>query len=1421
MSAQEKIQIAIDLLNGDRAVEFFKTIDKYANSLSGRKIKLGLQDELRRTKESIQDLNRQKIFGNKSGKEIADINQQLRTSNQRVRELQQAIRNLNTQSFGQIQRKVASFTKQLGGSILTFGNTLSNITSIGSRITSGLFMGLGYKVIGLAQEGLASALSRSDTMKTYEPLIKAMGEDPYKQLQIFMPKSSTIDRTKKTATALEQLNDAVLGLPTGLNEILDAQKNYYVAMGDFEKATGVAIAANNAWIANATSADSINVGQRMLRTLASTGELNKKQWDSLRKAMPATFKEVEEYLKRTGTALDATKAKANEFFDALIYVGTRGKTADAVEVMKETLNSVISNWKNAFSRLGTNVITALSETLQKTRGQNIYQFLNGFKDAIDKVSVAIQNWIRSNPQKINEWIDRIKSIDWMGLLRGAAEGLQHIADVVTTLLKGFGKINTKTIGKFLVAGSIWGKIITIIGGFVKGSSPVFGLAGASVWKVFKRFLSGAGDTAEVATEVAEKAKTGTSALQTIAGYSEEVATTATTATTAASTMPATSKVASALASFKTFALGIGKFALGLGAVVATGGAIAAVVKAIKVVVQDAKVIAETASEVDWQTFANVALTFATSMILVGKAGTMIAGAAPSIMIGVGAISAIAIAIGGVTALSTWFFKKSVNNTLDAINGIGKILESMKGIKNTVGSISDADLESLAKVKDVFAKLREIILGIGESFYIGTTSNELGNLLNNSNIKKLKKIMNNLDEVFKSMANIAKRIKKIEVPTGFSLSRIKDFTTAVTDTVNALADGLRDAFYDLNAGTGASKDIKKIMSNVSEVFNTLSGIVSTIDGFYKNLEKLFHIDETYNRRTAANGYGSKEWNGKQFDEWTYTSIIDYTRENIHRLAVMIKSTFDALIETFNGDDAMMIDEYATGILTVMGQETLKGKSKEYGSLGSLLQKVNDAFTALGGIVTTIDGFYANLENLVGKKTVNDGGHKTTKMSKVSDYIRRFVKDLATLFEDINSAFSDERLVSTMNAFGGLDTQAVGTTSTMKGYAKSTAGILGKMNEAFNAINGIITAINGFSDSLYTLVHHTDIDTTRSPLDMAREYVAKLARNLSVMFAEINAAFEGTDGSVAESQFASIDKSFESIKSIVDSINSLEGKLPADGTVAPIVTAIRNNITALATLFNEEVNGATFATQMDVVSVALHDFATALTDFAGLAIENGAFTVITTGLQNILTAAQNLTTYLGRYGMEWGKAIVNGFKSANVPDKIAMIITSIIGRVSGVALGFRFYSIGYSLGQQIVMGVQSATSSINISPHVTVAGNYTGLGIKGALHLAKGGSIFRRRGTDTVPAMLTPGEYVMRKRAVSTFGTDFMRRVNALDIKGAMASLMMRGGGSVLSGSRSSVVNNTVNRTNNARVTINNNNSSQNFTYRRANRWVGAL
>jgi len=108
--------------------------------------------------------------------------------------------------------------------------------------------------------------------------------------------------------------------------------------------------------------------------------------------------------------------------------------------------------------------------------------------------------------------------------------------------------------------------------------------------------------------------------------------------------------------------------------------------------------------------------------------------------------------------------------------------------------------------------------------------------------------------------------------------------------------------------------------------------------------------------------------------------------------------------------------------------------------------------------------------------------------------------------------------------------------------------------------------------------------------------------------------------------------------------------------------------------------------------------------------------------------------------------------------------------------------------------------------------------GVLYRSGGGSVFKPRGVDKIPAMLAQGEYVHKKQAVDFFGVDFMRKVNAMDVRGAMDALLTKAGTAVGVG-RQSVVNNTVN--NNQRITQNINTNNPNFARARMGRFVGAL
>ena len=106
----------------------------------------------------------------------------------------------------------------------------------------------------------------------------------------------------------------------------------------------------------------------------------------------------------------------------------------------------------------------------------------------------------------------------------------------------------------------------------------------------------------------------------------------------------------------------------------------------------------------------------------------------------------------------------------------------------------------------------------------------------------------------------------------------------------------------------------------------------------------------------------------------------------------------------------------------------------------------------------------------------------------------------------------------------------------------------------------------------------------------------------------------------------------------------------------------------------------------------------------------------------------------------------------------------------------------------------------------------------LYRAKGGDIFKPKGTDRIPAMLSRGEFVQKKAAVDFWGARFMQKINNLDVNGAMRELSARANHYMSINRGMTITNNT---TNNNNVTQNINTSNPNFAFRRANRYVGAL
>jgi len=336
-----------------------------------------------------------------------------------------------------------------------------------------------------------------------------------------------------------------------------------------------------------------------------------------------------------------------------------------------------------------------------------------------------------------------------------------------------------------------------------------------------------------------------------------------------------------------------------------------------------------------------------------------------------------------------------------------------------------------------------------------------------------------------------------------------------------------------------------------------------------------------------------------------------------------------------------------------------------------------------------------------------------------------------------------------------------------------------------------------------------------------YLVEIANKLNELGVEISyeaaktnielikdAIRELSDPKIAESYEKMLKgKKWVKMSAVVEEMLNLRDKLNMFGSVPLNTEGIFGGISTLKTILEEL---KTFANDTKTTADSLNS--------------------LTQAFDGLINTLSEKTPAYHEIGKNYGESIVAGFKAANVQTKIVRIINKLItalenktgkfqeiGRKYGEAMkeGFSsglsgmnrainrrikdlegktdlFQAIGTSYGDalktsfdQAIEGMEASikklrdnlkdlpsapSDSSNKSKRPPKKKKRGKEGRSLPAYYATGG--FVPKGTDTVPAMLTPGEFVQSRQAVNTFGKDFMDKVNRLDIKGVLAQTYTR-------------------------------------------------
>lgn len=426
--------------------------------------------------------------------DYSGISESLKAQEEEVKEVTEEVKKENRNVFADLQQVATSVFQLLKRGWSDFKSVVEaplNLTGVNQlvsfidKLEGGLLLN---QISSNITSGFSRSLERYDILQTYPKIIESLGY--------------TSDEATKS---MDRLYKSVLGLPTAFGDIVNSAQYFTLVLDDLDRATDLAIAANNAFVASGASSQQVTYGMRQLQYIMDGTQLRSTQWYSLIRSMPVALKEVGialGYPDYSSFTADLIKNKiANEeFIDALIDVGLHSeKLGNVLESMKERATAALTNVENAAMRMGETWLSTLDTVLERTGGKGLEDNIKGVSSIIDHISEVGTEWIETHGDEIQGLIDKFMSIDWSELIPNLFEGLIKIADkaldnidewipkignILSTAQTLFNSIdNSRTI-----------KVLEMLGGSI-GGGLAFGSILKSVSKSAGNAVAGGGGLA--------------------------------------------------------------------------------------------------------------------------------------------------------------------------------------------------------------------------------------------------------------------------------------------------------------------------------------------------------------------------------------------------------------------------------------------------------------------------------------------------------------------------------------------------------------------------------------------------------------------------------------------------------------------------------------------------------------------------------------------------------------------------------------------------------------------------------------------------------------------------------------------------------------------------------------------------------------
>lgn len=740
-----------------------------------------------------------------------------------------------------------------------------------------------------------------------------------------------------------------------------------------------------------------------------------------------------------------------------------------------------------------------------------------------------------------------------------------------------------------------------------------------------------------------------------------------------------------------------------------------------------------------------------------------------------------------------------SNNTKLVQKLGKFITDIQGmeIPDNIDGIKD----KLSKLGNIQTALGSAFanISVGNTYFIDpvlASLNALGSFMD-------KLTVSNLTSTIKKLTQFIDDINSVEVPSDTSSidEKISNLTNVMNslkklgneswiDSINVFSKALDAVGSALDANTLDSKlkSFNKLLDFIKKISNLKlddSGLES-LETKIENLKKALQKVSDFKVPTPPDISGDTL---KGF-------------ENFKKLSDKIKDIVESLNSIPDGLDISTkiesvknaldkIGELAT--LNIFGKDTPFNKdvTSNIKSVTEFTSKLSSIASSLNEInsIEDLSGIPAKIEQLrQALQSITQAGENGGSLMSMFDAFKG-KSDYGKLAEEASNMINSLKTIADalsqipdlINIEGsGIETRVAKIQSVLKSLTDSDTGSfiqdIGKLAKVSEAVGQVTSVVNSFKTMAETLMTIPDL---------------------------IN-----VEGSGIETRVAKIKSVLQSLASSDDSglTTSLQNIQKLSSNIMSAVQAV-NNILIIANAINQfpEVNADNFNNSINAIKTAI-DSLSGIND--NDAIIGNLTNILNTinQLQNALTQFASMASSLGQQsGSNFSNGFVSGLGSRIVDkmneqkNQIENLGWEALGASisSKIANGFDVSSVLNKI-QQIQSAIDSLKGkSVDITINETTVkktkhAEHGGLIEYHSTGGTVGGRLFKPLGTDTVPAMLTAGEYVLKRSVSSMLGKQFLDNLNQMNLTQALKALAGHTGHSVVNNTTNNITQNVDNK-----------------------------